>query len=90
MMAAGQVHSLCHEFHHRWVQATFTVVFESGAKGPRRFLLTEAHFEYPPPQADAALRVTPLTQSEPAPAGPVMFNFFGFGGNYASLLIAHE
>ena len=41
-------------------------------------------------QADAALRVTPLTQSAPAPVGPVMFNFFGFGGNYASLLIAHE
>lgn len=39
--------------------------------------------------ADAALHVTPLTEFRPAPAGPVMLNFFGFGGNYASLLIAH-
>ena len=38
---------------------------------------------------DAALCVTPLTEFQPAPTGPVMFNFFGFGGNYASLLIAH-
>ena len=40
-------------------------------------------------QPDAALRVTPLSEFHPAPTGPVMFNFFGFGGNYASLLIAH-
>jgi 3-oxoacyl-(acyl-carrier-protein) synthase len=39
--------------------------------------------------ADPALHVTPLTGFLPAPSGPVMFNFFGFGGNYASLLIAH-
>ncbi len=40
--------------------------------------------------ADPALHVTPLTGFLPAPSGPVMFNFFGFGGNYASLLIAHD
>jgi 3-oxoacyl-(acyl-carrier-protein) synthase len=40
-------------------------------------------------QADAGLNITPLTEFRPAPAGPVMLNFFGFGGNYASLLIAH-
>ncbi len=40
-------------------------------------------------QPDAALRIAPLTEARPAPAGPVMLNFFGFGGNYASLLIAH-
>ena len=40
-------------------------------------------------QADPALRVTPLTQSQTAPSGPVMLNFFGFGGNYASLLLTH-
>lgn len=38
-------------------------------------------------QADTALRITPLTQSQAAPGGPVMLNFFGFGGNYASLLL---
>jgi 3-oxoacyl-(acyl-carrier-protein) synthase len=38
---------------------------------------------------DPALRVTPLTDSCPAPNGTVMLNYFGFGGNYASLLIAH-
>jgi 3-oxoacyl-(acyl-carrier-protein) synthase len=40
-------------------------------------------------QLDPELRVTPLTESRPAPAGAAMLNFFGFGGNYASLLIAH-
>jgi 3-oxoacyl-(acyl-carrier-protein) synthase len=40
-------------------------------------------------QADPELRVTPLTEFRPAPKGPMMLNFFGFGGNYASLLIAH-
>ena len=40
-------------------------------------------------QADTTLRVTPLTQAQAAPTGPVMLNFFGFGGNYASLLLAH-
>lgn len=40
-------------------------------------------------QADTALRVTPLTEAQAAPSGPVMLNFFGFGGNYASLLLTH-
>lgn len=40
-------------------------------------------------QPDTALGVTPLTESQAAPNGPVMLNFFGFGGNYASLLIGH-
>lgn len=40
-------------------------------------------------QPDTALRIAPLTQSQAAPSGPVMLNFFGFGGNYASLLLAH-
>ena len=40
-------------------------------------------------QPDAALGIAPLTEFAPPPAGPVMLNFFGFGGNYASLLIAH-
>ena len=40
-------------------------------------------------QPDAALRIAPLTEFRPTPTGPVMLNFFGFGGNYASLLIAH-
>jgi 3-oxoacyl-(acyl-carrier-protein) synthase len=40
-------------------------------------------------QPDPALRIAPLTESRPAPAGAVMLNFFGFGGNYASLVIAH-
>lgn len=40
-------------------------------------------------QADAELRVTPLTEAQAAPSGPVMLNFFGFGGNYASLLLTH-
>ena len=43
-----------------------------------------AGFSHP----DAALNITPLTEFLPAPTGPVMLNFFGFGGNYASLLIA--
>ena len=41
-------------------------------------------------QPDSALRVTPLTEFRSAPKGVAMLNFFGFGGNYASLLIAHE
>ena len=40
-------------------------------------------------QPDPALRITPLTGFRPAPTGAAMLNFFGFGGNYASLLIAH-
>ena len=38
---------------------------------------------------DPALHLQPLTEFRPAPKGAVMLNFFGFGGNYASLLIAH-
>ena len=39
--------------------------------------------------ADPALRVTPLTAFRPATQGAVMLNTFGFGGNYASLVITH-
>jgi 3-oxoacyl-(acyl-carrier-protein) synthase len=39
--------------------------------------------------ADPELRITPLTDFRPAAKGPVMLNTFGFGGNYASLVIAH-
>lgn len=39
---------------------------------------------------DPALRVAPLTVSRPARKETVMLNYFGFGGNYASLLIAHD
>lgn len=39
--------------------------------------------------ADPALHIRPLTDFQPAPNGVVMLNFFGFGGNYASLLVAH-
>ena len=48
------------------------------------FVPPTAGFSHP----DAALNITPLTEARPAPVGPVMLNFFGFGGNYASLLIA--
>jgi len=41
-------------------------------------------------QPDSALRITPLTEFRSAPKGVAMLNFFGFGGNYASLLIAHD
>ena len=41
-------------------------------------------------QPDSALRITPLTGFRSAPNGVAMLNFFGFGGNYASLLIAHD
>jgi 3-oxoacyl-[acyl-carrier-protein] synthase-1 len=40
-------------------------------------------------QPDPALRVAPLRAARPATAGNVMLNFFGFGGNYASLLVSH-
>ena len=40
-------------------------------------------------QPDPELRVTPLAVPQPARPGPVMFNFFGFGGNYASLIVSH-
>jgi len=38
---------------------------------------------------DPELRITPLREPHPATPGVVMFNFFGFGGNYASFLIRH-
>ena len=41
-------------------------------------------------QPDPELRVTPLAAPLPARPGPVMLNFFGFGGNYASLIVAHD
>ncbi|HJX16735.1 MAG TPA: beta-ketoacyl synthase N-terminal-like domain-containing protein [Acidiferrobacterales bacterium] len=50
------------------------------------FVPPTAGFTHP----DPALRVTPLTEPRPAPKGAAMLNYFGFGGNYASLLIAHE
>ncbi len=40
-------------------------------------------------QPDPELRVTPLAAPQPARTGPVMLNFFGFGGNYASLIVHH-
>lgn len=40
--------------------------------------------------ADAALQVQPLMTSMPAGAGNYLYNFFGFGGNYAALVIAHD
>jgi 3-oxoacyl-(acyl-carrier-protein) synthase len=49
------------------------------------FVPPTAGFTHP----DSALRVTPLTEFRPAPRGPAMLNFFGFGGNYASLLVTN-
>lgn len=49
------------------------------------FVPPTAGFMHP----DSTLHVTPLTKFRSAPEGAVMLNFFGFGGNYASLLIAH-
>jgi 3-oxoacyl-(acyl-carrier-protein) synthase len=49
------------------------------------FVPPTAGFTHP----DPALHITPLTDFQPAPKGTAMLNFFGFGGNYASLLIAH-
>jgi 3-oxoacyl-(acyl-carrier-protein) synthase len=49
------------------------------------FVPPAAGFRHP----DPALQIQPLTEFRPAPTGAVMLNFFGFGGNYASLLIAH-
>jgi 3-oxoacyl-(acyl-carrier-protein) synthase len=48
------------------------------------FVPPTAGFTHP----DPALGIAPLTEFRPAPRGPTMLNFFGFGGNYASLLIA--
>lgn len=50
------------------------------------FVPPTAGFTHP----DSTLRITPLTGFRSAPKGAVMLNFFGFGGNYASLLIAHD
>jgi len=41
-------------------------------------------------ETDPELRLRPLTAVMPAPRGPVMYNYFGFGGNYASLIVAHD
>jgi 3-oxoacyl-(acyl-carrier-protein) synthase len=38
---------------------------------------------------DPALGVQPLAQAQSAPAGIYLYNFFGFGGNYGSLVIGH-
>ena len=38
---------------------------------------------------DPALGIAPLRQSMPAPRGPYLYNFFGFGGNYAALVLRH-
>ena len=40
-------------------------------------------------QSDPELRLTPLTDARAAAPGPVLFNFFGFGGNYASYVVQH-
>lgn len=41
-------------------------------------------------ETDPELRLRPLTAVMPASRGPVMYNYFGFGGNYASLIVAHD
>jgi 3-oxoacyl-(acyl-carrier-protein) synthase len=41
-------------------------------------------------QTDPELGVQPLMSALPAGSGNYMYNFFGFGGNYASLLISHD
>lgn len=38
---------------------------------------------------DPALNIAPLRAAQPARAGNYLFNFFGFGGNYASFAITH-
>jgi len=38
---------------------------------------------------DPELRLSPLTATLSAPRGPVLYNYFGFGGNYASLVVTH-
>ena len=38
---------------------------------------------------DPALQVKPLDKPLPAPSGASMLNTFGFGGNYASLILRH-
>jgi 3-oxoacyl-[acyl-carrier-protein] synthase-1 len=41
-------------------------------------------------EADPALDARPLTAPMAAPRGAHLLNFFGFGGNYASLVVADE
>ncbi|MBE9515743.1 MAG: hypothetical protein IME93_02075 [Proteobacteria bacterium] len=41
-------------------------------------------------QHDATLAVSPLTKNHDAVSGHYLLNYFGFGGNYASLVIRHE
>ncbi len=58
-------------------------------------LLGCLHAGFVPPAAgfsetDPELRLRPLTAAIPAPHGPVLYNYFGFGGNYASLIVAHD
>lgn len=50
------------------------------------FLPPTAGFKH----GDTELQVQPLTRAMPAGAGHYLLNFFGFGGNYASLVITHE
>ncbi|MBI5612687.1 MAG: hypothetical protein HY942_06455 [Gammaproteobacteria bacterium] len=50
------------------------------------FVPPTAGFSAPDPE----LRIAPLVESRPAPTGAAMLNFFGFGGNYASLIVSHE
>ncbi|MHB8453541.1 MAG: beta-ketoacyl synthase N-terminal-like domain-containing protein [Acidiferrobacterales bacterium] len=50
------------------------------------FLPPTAGFSEP----DPALGVTPLNQAIPAQPGHYLLNFFGFGGNYASVVIVHD
>ena len=49
------------------------------------FIPASAGFSAP----DPALNIAPLTAPQPAHAGNYLFNFFGFGGNYASYAITH-
>lgn len=39
---------------------------------------------------DPALGITPVQQAHPATAGYSLLNYFGFGGNYASLVLKHD
>jgi 3-oxoacyl-[acyl-carrier-protein] synthase-1 len=50
------------------------------------FVPAAAGFEKP----DPALDCRPLTQAQPAQPGYYLLNYFGFGGNYASIVVAHD
>ncbi len=50
------------------------------------FIPRAAGFEEPDPK----LSISPLRSTAAARPGRYLLNFFGFGGNYASLVIAHE